>query len=248
MSTTKEYRFTIGGFTPDTLPTAKLAEYLTDLAIIFGETSKVHFVEIQEGSAVLVNKVEHEAIAAVERQLKDIEKGTASKPAMKAYRNMNNRLRADKTTGSLGDKSRGVILQFPGVEASDATSFGPFNQPGTLDGKIILVGGTNDPVPVHLQQGAKTYNCRASRQLAVSIAPFLFSMEIRVSGRGQWTLDADGNLELMEFLIDSFEVLEDISLKAAVARLRDIAGGGLKEIEDPWSAVMALRNERGNSH
>ena len=62
MSKGGEYRFRIDGFTPDTLPMARLAEYIADLAVIFGEKELVHFVGIEKGSAILIQKID--AVAA----------------------------------------------------------------------------------------------------------------------------------------------------------------------------------------
>lgn len=58
----RRYRFVIDeSFTPDTLPMWRLAEYMTDMADLLGEKSYVHFVQIEGGSTVLVQDVEHEA-------------------------------------------------------------------------------------------------------------------------------------------------------------------------------------------
>ena len=50
----KEFRFKIEGkvngeeMTPLTLPMARLAEYITDLAMIMGHRESVHFIKVYE--------------------------------------------------------------------------------------------------------------------------------------------------------------------------------------------------------
>ena len=52
----REYRFRIDGCTPDTLSMERLAEYMADLSQVFGEPESVHFVRLEGGSAILVQK------------------------------------------------------------------------------------------------------------------------------------------------------------------------------------------------
>ncbi len=50
-----EYRFALDGpFTKDTFPMAVLAEYLKDLAIIYGHADKLYFLRLDTGSAEAV--------------------------------------------------------------------------------------------------------------------------------------------------------------------------------------------------
>ena len=50
----REYRFEIDAFTPATVPMARLAEYVSDLATMFGNNSYVHLARIEEGSTAPV--------------------------------------------------------------------------------------------------------------------------------------------------------------------------------------------------
>ena len=43
----REYRFEIDAFTPATIPMARLAEYVSDLAKMFGNNSSVHLGRIE---------------------------------------------------------------------------------------------------------------------------------------------------------------------------------------------------------
>ena len=55
--TGEEYEFHIDAFTPATIPMARLALYLTELAALFGHTESVHFEKVKKGSVRLVARV-----------------------------------------------------------------------------------------------------------------------------------------------------------------------------------------------
>ena len=243
-----DYKFTIDGFTPETLPTARLAEYLADLAVMLGQTAKVHFVKIEKGSAVLVNRVEQFAVPAVEKQLTSISEGEGPPNAMKAYRQINDRLKSDNSVGVLARVRGPVIIDFPGRDRKEQVSYGPFSQDGSLDGKVILVGGSSDPVPVHLEQGSQTYNCIADREIAKKLGTYLFTKEIRVHGVGRWYLHERGDWELKKFTISRFDVLDDSGLRETINSLRSVSGSGWKDMKDPWGELLSMREESSEKH
>jgi len=126
--------------------------------------------------------------------------------------------------------------------------FGPFNQEGTLDGIVIMVGGKSDPVPVHIEQGSAVYNCHAKRDVAIALGRHLFQSELRVRGKGRWTREAEGTWTLNRFTIQNFKVLDDEPLSAVVAKLREIPGSGWREVADPWSELMGMRKHDDETH
>jgi hypothetical protein len=248
MPKSTEFRFTIDGYTPDTLPTARLALYLAELADMLGSTSSVHFVKIEEGSAVLVNKIDQPAVPQVEKRLRDVVAGTASVVVMRAYHSLNERLREDNSTGTLTGEQPGVVVRFPGIQTPMPKSYGPFNQEGSLDGRVIVIGGTGDPVPVHLQQGEAQFNCLASRDLARDLGGHLFSDEVRMFGTGRWLLNESGSWELKSFIVKYFEILHEVALPDALAELRAVEGSKWKDVADPWSALLSMREESRDTH
>lgn len=243
MSNGQEYIFKIDAFTPETLPMARLAEYLADLAIMLGEVRSVHFVRLDGGSTSVVHQIEEEAVPIVRERVNEIRRGDGPPDAMKAYEQTNRRLKDDDCIGVLTENGTAEIIRFPGREMEDPESYGPFNQDGALDGKIILVGGKSDPVPVHIQQGEVIYNCHAIRSIASELGRHLFESEVRVKGNGRWTREPDGEWTLNRFTIKGYEVLEDESLSKVVAELREITGSGWNEVDDPWEEIMSMRQQ-----
>lgn len=226
---------------------ARLAEYMADLAVMLGEPASVHFVRIDKGSAVLVQRVDDVAAPKVREQIERVRTGEGPADAMKAFRRTNDRLKADNSVGLLSQEGGGEIIRFPGREAEEPVSFGAFNQDGTLDGKVIVVGGKADPVPVHIQQGDVVYNCQASRDVARTLGQHLFMSELRLRGMGRWSRDPEGTWTMHRFTITSFEVLDEQPLSMVVAELRAIPGNGWDKVADPWRELMDLRG-RDDEH
>ncbi len=230
----RRYRFVIDeSYTPDTLPMHRLAEYMADLAALLGEKEHVHFVQVEDGSAVLVQDVEHEAYPKVRERVHRVKRGDAPADASRAFNSINRRLADDNATGELVEepapaevpgehREAARVLTFPGRKAFVELPYGPFNQPGTLQGLVIMIGGESDPVPVHLEDGDAIHICRAKRATARELARCLFDTPVRVSGTGRWYRDADGHWEMKSFTISSFVELSGDSLVEATAKLRGV--------------------------
>lgn len=244
MSDGHEYRFKIDAFTPDTLPMERLAEYLADLAVMLGEPKYVHFVRIEPSSAVLVQKIDDVALPKVKERVREVRTGRAPQDAMKAYRRTNKRLKQDNCVGLLSEEGGAEIICFPGREEEERVSFGAFNQDGSLDGRAILIGGTGDPVPVHIQQGEVVYNCVASRDVAATLGEYLFHYELRVRGTGRWLRDEDGVWVMQRFSISSFQLLEEQTLANVVAGLRNVPGSGWRDVENPFEELKDIRGSQ----
>ena len=240
------YRFVIDdAFTPETMPMVRLAEYMTDMARLLGETGSVHFVGVESGSAVLVQDVESEAQPKVRQRVDAVRSEEAPREAAKAYEALNQRLTADNATGALlEDSSHGPparILEFPGVRVGeDKIEYGPIPEEATLQGVVIMVGGENDPVSVHLQDNGITHICRAKRTVAQKLAQHIFESPVRVSGKGRWLRRADGTWDMRVFHIDRYEQLQDDPLDKIVTELRETQG----DWQAPPDTLRVLRSLR----
>ena len=241
------YRFVIDeSFTPDTLPMWRLAEYMSDLADLLGEKPSVHFVQIESGSAVLVQDVDHVAYPKVRTRVHAIKRGDAAPDAQRAYESLNRRLAADNASGALMEAQSAAlrtparVLEFPGKKIIVDPDYGPISQPGSLQGTVIVVGGESDPVPVHLQDGETVHICRARRPVAKDLAGHIFGGPVRVSGNGRWLRDSTGAWVMRSFQIASFIPLEDSTLSAVVGKLRQIPGKW-KETPDAAQVLNELR-------
>ena len=247
----RRYRFVIDeSFTPETLPMARLAEYMADVAELLGEKPYVHFVQIEPGSAVLLQDVEHEAYPKVRTRVFDVKRGEGPTDAKRAYEVINRRLAADNASGVLSEEQEPNtpatrVLDFPGRRMFVDSEYGPLTQLGTLQGVVIVVGGESDPVPVHLHDGDQVYICRAKRQIAKELAANIFGLPVRVKGSGRWFRDSYGTWTLKTFTITSFDVLENTSLSEVIGTLRHVPGKWKSKPDTTMSALTALRQGDG---
>lgn len=241
MANYRKIKFKINGFTPDTLPMARLAEYLADYALLLGNDPAVHFRSIEDGSAELVSDVDEPELPAIRKRAQDAAKGFGPTEAVRGYLNLNTKLRQDKTSGELQGDRGAKLLYFPGSTAEEAPSFGAFNQPGTLDGMLIKVGGRGDTIPVHIEDQDRCYICNATRDMAKRLAPHLFGDPIRLQGTGRWVREANAAWTLIGFNIGDFEVLNNDPLPTVIDRLRDIPGNDWDKIKDPLGELERIR-------
>lgn len=218
----KYYKFRIDAFTPETLPLSRCADYLHELANIFGESSHVHFVKIIEGSTQLVNKVEYEAIPKVDKRITAIENKTAPSSDIKAYDKINKMLIEDNGTGAI-IRDGAKILKFRGKK-EDIIKPMTIQQSGELIGEVNRIGGSRDIVHITLNsEDNDISNINVSRNTAKDLGKHLFE-QVKLYGNGKWERNIEGVWHLINFTVDSFEILEDIPLSQTVLELRGLKG------------------------
>jgi hypothetical protein len=233
-----EYRFRIDAYTPETMPMARLAEYLAELAAILGEPTAVHLVRLEAGSTVLVHEIEREAVPKVRERATSVQRGRGPRDAVRAYRAINRLLRDDNGVGVLQEKTGAEIIRFPGREETEE-KFAAIRQHGSLDGEVLRVGGPQKYVPVMLQsEDQQIAGCWAERRIAKELAQRLFE-PVRLFGRGLWTRDGDGKWNLERFIVESFEALRSETLSESLNRLRAIpAAWG----DDAYAGLQVMRH------
>lgn len=244
MNTPSTYYFAIDALTPDSLPMARLAEYMADLASLFGHKDHVHFDRVAPGSAVLVQHVDDDHRDRVRERLDAAGvDGTVPTDVADAVEPLNARLAKDNATGRLSDRSGAEVICFPGRDRPSPRTFGPFKELCSFEGMLIRVGGRDETVPVHLQAGDKIHICNADRDMARRLAPYLYQGTIRVWGDGRWEREPNGHWRLIRFDIGRFELLDDSPIGEIVAKLRKVEGSGWRQFEDPLAELMRLRRE-----
>jgi len=237
----REFRFTIDAYTPSTIPLLRLAEYMQDFAILLGNEKSVHPGDkLEVGSTILVAKVEWEAEPKVRERLRAVRSRSANDHAMAVAARLDDRLAEDNAKGTIIDPSGSKVIVFPGRDRFQMPAFGPIQQPGTFQGVPIKIGGENDPVPVHLEDGTEKYIVLAKRALAKEIAEHLFTNVVRVEGVGRWTRTASGTWEMHSFMAQSMRVVEDADVRKNVGELRSIESGW-KKAKDPLKQLEQLR-------
>jgi len=242
-----EYRFEIDVFTPETLPMARLAEYMAEVAALLGEMGRVHFSHLERGSAVIVSRVDADAVVKVRERVEQQRRGEGDKASIVVMSRLNEMLRIDNGRGRLLE-NRSEIIIFPGRDLEKPELYPSFTQESTLDGVVIRLGGKSDPVPVWVQAEETTFVCSAYRNIARQLAECIFEREVRLSGIGRWKIDEYGNWLMERFSISSFIVLDEEPLTSVVNSLRKIPGSEWESIADPWADIMDIRNGPPERH
>jgi hypothetical protein len=236
-----EYRFKMDAYKPETIPLIRLTAYLHDLAVMIGNYESVHLTRVASGSTEPRLLVAREADTKVRERIQAVKAKDAPDDAMRANRLINERLREDGAKGSFGPERKNLIF-FPGRDLNKLLEYGPFTQPGTLEGTPIKIGGEQDWVPVHLEDKLGQVRwCLAKRSLAKEIARYLFTSMVRVEGSGRWTRRRDGEWDMVSFRAKAFERLDStISLRDSIEQLRAIPAKW-KELDDPLSELEKIR-------
>ncbi len=237
----REYRFEIDAYTPETIPLARLSQYLSDLARMMGESANVHLARVEKGSTVPIIRVDWEAEPKVRERLRAVIFNEGPPEAQRAYKEINRKLVQDNANGALIDPGKSKIIRFPGRDAAGQPEFGPVRQTTAFQGIPIRIGGEHDPVPVHLVDGDITHIVKAPRRIAKQLGQHLFTTVVRIEGKGKFIRDRTGEWVLLDFYAQSFEVLSEGNIRSDISRLRALPASW-KETEDPVSELMALRS------
>jgi len=238
----REYRFQIDAFHPSTIPMVRLAEYLSDLATMLGSPNSVHLLKVEEGSTVPVVLIDFEAEPKVRDRIKAVKNREAPEDAQTAAKNIDRRLLQDNAKAEIVDPVGAKVFHFPGRENADRQEFGPINQPGSFQGIPIKVGGENDPVPLHLEDGREKHIVLVRRTLAKEIAAkYLFTTVLRVEGVGRWIRQRNGEWELLSFNAYSYTPIEEGTLTQDIEALRKLPGEW-KKLDDPISELERIRH------
>jgi hypothetical protein len=246
---TRKYRFRIDAFSVDSLPMARLAEYMAGLAALLGECERVHFSHLEAGSAVLVSNVEPMAFPKVEERVSQVRQGSGPKDAMQAYKAIDTMLASDGATAVLVSPSESNVIEFPGRLRPKPVRYGPFREVGTLDGRIIRIGGRDETIPVWLKDGDVVYNCNVrGEEVARRLAPHYLNGIVRLRGSGKWVREEDGTWKLEQFDVADFEVLDDSPMVEVVGKLRAVEGGIWHESDDALSDLVGLRRDEQDRH
>ncbi|MHB1273299.1 MAG: hypothetical protein ACYCZD_11145 [Rhodanobacter sp.] len=241
------YTFRIDAYTPDTIPMARLADYMAELAAMFGEKDRVHFKGLKAGSTKLLSRVEREAAPKVRTNLMNAASGEESEAA-KSFKNLNEMLRNDNAEAKLV-LGRSNILNFPGRKAVRPPKLGPFNQGVVRDGILVRIGGKDKSAHANIEDGdGNIWSFEISRDLARELAHYLFGKPVRLTGHGRWFRDEDGLWQYSSLKATEFKVLDDASLADVVGKIRELPRETWKQGIDPTEMLRSLRDDGNGVH
>jgi len=247
----KEFRFVIEGkidgkdITPFTLPMARLAEYLTDLAMLMGHHESVHLVNVAEGGAEPVMYVDAEEESRVTHQIQSAARGMGPRDANAAYKKLDDKLREDDAVGNIINISKKAkVVEFPGRNLDLPQAYGPIRERASVVGKLMRIGGFDKTIPVHLKRADDViFYCEADALVAEQLGPLIFR-NIRVHGLATYSRGKEGTWRLDHFKIQSYdpEALSDETFSVTMDKLRAIPGNEWNEVADPLEELRKLRH------
>ena len=239
-----EYRFHIQGFTPDTIPMKRLAEYIGELANFLGHPHSVHFIRVDPSSLAVVHRVDTQDIPKVQERLHLVATDPSNAPtdAMAAYRAINSKLESDNTTAQIFADDN--IIEFPGktLVTPEPVLIGPILQRDTIMGVAIMIGGKKDLVPVHIETENGIVPCHAKRSVARRLGSFLFEDVIKAVGEAKWIRTEEDGWTLEDFVIEDFDRLEVHDLEQSVDVLRRATAERWKTA-DPIADLLRMRRD-----
>ena len=117
------------------------------------------------------------------------------------------------------------------IDAFTNATWGPVRQGASLTGFVIAIGGIDDRLSVHLQDGPHVYRCAAEREMAIRLRSYLLEdRRVRVSGHGTWSWDPESSWQMREFAVESFQELDVAPLRDVVRDLRALQSGRLEHV------------------
>ncbi|MSP47937.1 MAG: hypothetical protein EXQ95_01295 [Alphaproteobacteria bacterium] len=235
-----EFRFKVDGLTPATLPMWRQAEYMRELARLLGEKEHVRFLDLEPGSAIFRQQVEHQAAPKVRARVLSLLAPDASDDVMRPFRRLDQMLADDNAVGELRERNqRSVVVRFPGRDGTTA-EIGPIVQEGSVSGELVWVGGEDRTAHAHVRDGDVKIPCEVPRDVAKQLGSLLFQ-NIRLSGKGRWKRNRNGAWELLEFKATDFAKLSDATFREAVTQLREVGLGDWKNVPDAAGELRRLR-------
>ncbi len=238
----QEIEFKIDAWTPETIPQERLGAYLIEISKFYGEAADIHFRTLKHGSAVLVSTIAETASPKVERRLRLINGGAASKDAVDAYKQIDKMLADDNAVGEITLGGCDLVVNFPGRTRPKPVEYGPFKEDGFLEGELIRIGGRDKSVHLALQDGDVTYsNIETDRETARKLGALIYGPVVRLWGVGTWRRSSQGKWLLEKFIVARFEVLENYSLADALQDMRAVQGSEWNLEHDPISTLLAER-------
>lgn len=238
----EEYEFYIDVYTPASIPMARLAQYMSELASLFGHTHDVHFLRLKKGSLGVVARVAHEAVPKVRARLSNARDAGAPADVRKPYKKIDDMLRADNAVGKLL-RGKSNVLAFPGRKAAQSERVGPFTEHSTIDGRIVRIGGLDETAHAQIEDSeGKVWSAECTRELAVQLAHHLYKQPVRLAGNARWVRNEAGEWEQLSFRAKEFTTLSEDDLSTAISKLRRIEADWKQET-DP---AALLRRLRGN--
>jgi len=245
----KELRFKLEGkiddvdFAPTTLPMARLAEYITDLAVLLGHKESVHFIQVEKGSAMSLIYYDALEETRIFNRVRGAAEGTGDPEAVEAYQKIDRRLKRDNGSGRLVN-GKAELAEFPGIHQPQPEVYPRIREHATIVGKLRRVGGKGDTIPIWIERADRQMFYGETTELLSKQLSAFYLQIIRVHGVGTYFRNEDGVWAQDKFTIQSFDPvpLAEESIIATFDKLRAIDDNEWNQIKDPLAELRRIRH------
>ena len=210
------------GQSPETISMSRLAEYMHQLAVLFGQQAGVRFVRVEEGSLNVVAKTVGGGRAGqIAKRVEAVRRRSGPADAMRAYNRINEMVFEDGGPARLTGSA--TVLHFPGARPKEALQLKLVDY-GDVTGKLYaLAEQKTGEVGARIRPttGNNAILCTASREIGLRLRAFLFEA-VRVFGQGTWVRGEDGVWACENMFIDDVRPIKNVRLREAIESLRAI--------------------------
>jgi hypothetical protein len=240
MDDLERFKFTLPGYTPETMPLDRLIEYLTQLSIVLGTPGDLHLVGVEEGSTRPVLAMRHDIAVRARHNAREVAQGGGSQRRRQAFETVRRMVAEDGgKPAEFSAPDEQVILKFPSVDIGQDQVIHSVRQPTSIEGTLVRIGGVGENAQLLIQEmnGNVIAGCTASRGLTQAMAPLIYHA-IRVNGIGTWHRTEEGDWAITRLHVQSFEPLDESELDDVLARLREV------DVQWPADSIEQLRAMR----
>ncbi|WP_438987773.1 hypothetical protein [Marivivens donghaensis] len=216
----KKFILYINAFNPQTIPMARLAEYMDAFAKLLGNKEYVHFSHLETGSTQIACSVDHEAEPKVQKRILG---GDSVNEVEKAKQTIDGLLLNDNADGWVYDPDlpNRKIIYLAGVKREKPLTYGPFNEISTIQGRLISIRGADETAHLILKDFDKQISkIETDQDMARDISQYLFE-PVRLTGEARWFRSETGDWELQRFRVLSFQGLRMATIGAAIKEMRE---------------------------
>lgn len=235
----------INGITPQKMRLDDLAEYMLDFSKLLGAEHSPRFYRVTKSSTNIGAAIPREDEPDTKNRLFLVKSGHGPQEALTAKENVSSRMGRNMAKGaSVIDHSGSALIEIPVAMPLPTLPTSPvFTRAGSIQGEVIRLGGKQEVVGVQIEDvDGVVYPCKASRDIARKLGPYLYGKTIRVHGIGKWRRDQGGVWVIEDFSIQAIdEHLYDEKLDVAVKRLQAIPSQW-KSLDDPHQALEQIRS------
>ena len=235
-----DYALRLSGVQPQSIPMAKLAEYMEKWAALLGAENTPVFAGMVKGSVVLRARVGDTAKNETHQRLRN---APYDKNAAKLIADLERMAARDGIKGQILDAQGGEILR---ISPPSKPLFDPIivADSGEIDGEIFRISGKDSTTSVGvLEHGSGQAISIEVRDdaLARQLAQHFKAGPVRIYVHGTWMRNESGEWEPKALYADRMETLDNSPALEILSQLGALPGGW-KDIQNPEDFIAQLRS------